>query len=197
MTFREFVALTGLYAMLIQPVQAQTVPGGGQLTILVLRGDHVVNNTRSQIATAPVVEVRDSNQLPVEGATVTFQLPLSGPGGFFFGSQTTQTTKTNGRGQAAANNFGVNNQTGEFKIKVTATLGGATATTYVSQTNSATKYAAVAPPRAHHITWWEVAIVAGAGAGIALGLLTRSSGSGSTPQPVTITTGGITITGAH
>ena len=199
MTQQKFVALILLSGLLVQPLRGQAVAGNAvaseRLTIFVLQGDRAVNNTQAQRATAPVVEVRGANELPAEGATVTFELPPSGPGGHFFGNQTVQTTKTNAQGQAAPTAYVVNNQLGEFKIKVTAVLGNSTATASIAQTNSASQYSPIAA-RKRHFTWWEAALIAGAGVGIALGV--HAATSSSTPtQPVTITTGGITIGGPH
>src|ERR1700735_298384 len=86
-----------------QPVAAPPVSLPAQvnsLKILVLEGLDAVNSTAKQKGTPPVIEVRATNARPVEGATVVFRLPLSGPGGFFLGQTGSFTTKTNGEGQA-------------------------------------------------------------------------------------------------
>src|SRR5579872_7223133 len=55
------------------------------LKILVLEGNGAVNNVEQGLATAPVIEVRDRDDRPVEAATVVFRVLPSGPGGFFPG----------------------------------------------------------------------------------------------------------------
>ena len=53
------------------------------LKIFVLEGQGAIHSIRDQGAAMPVVEVRDDNGLPVEGAEVKFDLPPAGPGGSF------------------------------------------------------------------------------------------------------------------
>ena len=67
-------------------------------------------------------EVRDQNDLPVEGADVTFRLPSSGPGGIFANQKYTYQTKTNSQGQAGCAKFTVGSQAGRFEVQVTALL---------------------------------------------------------------------------
>src|SRR5689334_25149534 len=69
-----------------QPVQPQghlIAPMVQSLKVIVLQGQHSVNDTNHHIGVQPVIEVRDDNDLPVEGASVVFRLPPSGPGGMF------------------------------------------------------------------------------------------------------------------
>src|SRR5581483_12164705 len=64
------------------------------LKILVLEGQNAVNSTSAHQAIQPVVEVRDQDDRPVEGASVVFRLPPSGPGGTFPNNAATQTVRT-------------------------------------------------------------------------------------------------------
>jgi len=50
-------------------------PAAGGLKIVVIDGEDGVNIVRKGTAVAPVVEVRDRNNLPVAGALVTFLIP--------------------------------------------------------------------------------------------------------------------------
>jgi len=72
------------------------------LTIYILEGQNEIHDIRVPATATPVVEVRDENMLPVQGADVTFELPPTGPSGTFAGQQLTFKTKTNDQGQASA-----------------------------------------------------------------------------------------------
>lgn len=150
------------------------------LTIYVLEGQGAVHNIHDRLSASPVVEVRDENGLPVEGAEVTFQLPPVGPGGSFPGQKFTQTAKTNDQGQATVS-FLPNMQVGRFDIRVTATLGNRTGTAVIRQSNSIRE--ARETTEAKHglfkFAWWKVAVLAGVGATIGIIVATRG-GSGST-----------------
>src|SRR5262245_49735602 len=83
------------------PTAAQlSVPS--PLKIQILEGDNSVNSIALKQAVIPVIEVRDANEFPVEGATVVFTLPPSGPGGFFPGNRADLTTRSDAQGQASA-----------------------------------------------------------------------------------------------
>src|SRR5262245_51732369 len=53
------------------------------LKIVVIKGEDAVNIIQQKTAVAPIVEVRDKNDLPVGGASVTFA--VSGSGATFAG----------------------------------------------------------------------------------------------------------------
>jgi hypothetical protein len=165
-----------------QPAQApvpQPLPGR-PLTIYVLEGEGAVHNIHDRFASSPVVEVRDENGLPVEGADVTFQLPAVGPGGSFPGQKFTQTVKTNDQGQATVS-FTPNMQVGRFNIRVTANFGSRSGSAVIRQSNST--HEARATTEAKHglfkFAWWKVAVLAGVGVTVAVILATRGGGSGS------------------
>ncbi len=182
--------------------QAAPPPAAGpretleSLRVFVLDGQNAVNSTQDRTATEPVVEVRDENQQPVEGATVLFELPPIGPSGFFPGQQLTATVKTNLQGQAGAL-FTPNMTTGRFNIKVTATLGNRTGHATISQTNalraSEAKVAGKGLSRK-----WKLALIAGAAATATalIVVLTRGSSSSSstaTAPTITLTPGSPTF----
>ena len=106
------------------------------LKIVTLQGEGAVNDIKSKTVTEPVVEVRDSRELPVADAEVVFQLPAMGPGGIFPDRSRVLVTRTNGQGQAAAAGLLPNNETGRFNIKVTAGSSGRTASAIIAQSNS-------------------------------------------------------------
>lgn len=164
------------------------------LKIFVLEGQHAVNSLPDRVIVQPVVEVRDSNDQPVEGADVTFELPAAGPGGLFVNQQKVFKTKTNFRGQAGAR-LQPDTQTGKYEIRVTATAGNQTASAFISQTNS-TQPVEIIEARKHRSVWakWKWYIIAGAAAGVAAGVvLGTRNGESIAPPPISVGTGPITI----
>ncbi len=170
---------------------AAPAPTTESLKILVLEGQHSINNTTRHVGIEPVVEVRDQNDRPVEGATVVFRLPPSGPGGTFAGQSLTSSTRSNGQGQAAASGFIPNDQTGSFDIHVTASLQNQIGEATISQTNSSNNLSRAAPTT-HKPLWRNKWVLIGAGAtvaAVAVIILTHSSSS----TAVTITPGAAAI----
>jgi hypothetical protein len=98
---------------------------------VVLEGEGAVNIIRQKTATAPVVEVRDQNDLPVAGVPVTFS--ISGTGASF-GSSSTLTVVTNGAGRAAAAGL-TPTGSGALQIGVSASFQGQTAAATIAQIN--------------------------------------------------------------
>jgi hypothetical protein len=170
-----------------QAERIQTVPTA--LRILVLEGGNVMNSIPLGRAVPPVVEVRDANDFPVEGATVVFVLPETGPGGTFPGNQTTLTARTTSQGQATAP-FLINGVLGRFEIKVTATSSGRKGEATITQTNSNGAYIgpmiAATPWYKKKLTW--MLIGGAAGGGILAWRLT--SGSSSVSPTLVVTPGG-------
>lgn len=102
------------------------------LRIVVVEGEDAVNIIQQKTAVAPIVEVRDRNNLPVAGATVTFT--IGGNSAAFAGGAQTLTVVTNSAGQAVA--AGISPITsGAMQINVAATFQGQTAIASITQTN--------------------------------------------------------------
>jgi hypothetical protein len=102
------------------------------LRIVVLQGEDAVNVIQQKSAVAPLVEVRDRNDLPVAGATVTFT--IGGNAASFAGGVQTFTIATNAAGQAAA--AAINPlASGAVQIQVAAAFQGQTAAATIVQTN--------------------------------------------------------------
>jgi hypothetical protein len=110
------------------------------LKIVVIAGEGAVNIIQQKTAVAPIVEVRDRNNVPVSGAAVTFS--VSGKGATF-GSGSTLTVTTNGAGQATATGL-TPTATGAVQVNVSAALKGLIASATITQTNFATAAAAAA-----------------------------------------------------
>ena len=102
------------------------------LKIVVVAGEGAVNIIQQKSAVAPIVEIRDRNNLPVSGATVTFS--IGGNSSAFAGGAQTLTVTTNAAGRAAA---AVLNPLsgGSFQIQVSAAFQGQTAAATITQTN--------------------------------------------------------------
>jgi hypothetical protein len=172
-----------------------------KLRVLVLEGEHGLNDTERSLPALTVVEVRDENDRPIENADVTFRLPPSGPGGTFPGQKFSRTVRTNPQGQAATTGFTPNHELGEFAITVTATYGTLMGRATIHQTNEA-RVNIVTGTRVNGgfaSKWgkWKWIAAAGLTAGAVVGIVlaTRggnSSGSG-TPTTVIISPGPIVI----
>jgi len=115
-----------------------------RLHLMVLEGDKVTNSIPTQQSTAAIVEVRDANDFPVEGAEVVFTLS-NGSAGTFARGGLTYTTRTDVSGQAAAPPV-IPKSAGKFEINVTATLGNRKGETQITQTNSTNAHIAEAKP---------------------------------------------------
>jgi hypothetical protein len=107
---------------------------GAGLKIVVVEGEDAVNIIQQRTAVAPVVEVRDRNDLPVAGVAVLFAIN-GGGASFPAGQALTVTTDAAGRATAAGLAPTGN---GAIQIDVTATSQGQTATATIHQTNFAT-----------------------------------------------------------
>ena len=173
------------------PLQA---PCLAALRVKVIQGDGAVHNITSGRATPLVVEVRDQNDRIVEGAEVTFQLPLTGPGGFFFPAQSlTQAVRTNFQGQAVAAGFRPNAEQGSFEIKVNVGYGNQTRTLVVTQYNSRDlfSYESAHPkPKSFYKKAWFIAALAGGGTAAGLGIHYWTRSNGSSPSTALILTPG-------
>ena len=130
------------YLPAAEPLAAQigTTPATA-LKIVVIAGEDAVNIIQQKTAVAPVVEIRDRNDLPVSGAAVTFT--IAGNNATFAGGVQTLTVTTNAAGRAvvsALNPLGG----GAFQINVQAAFQGQTAVATIAQTNVMTAAQAAA-----------------------------------------------------
>jgi hypothetical protein len=128
------------FAVLTLLALLNQAPAPPPLRIVVLAGEDAVNIVQQKTAVRPLVEVRDRNNLPVAGATVTFTIGGGQPAAFAGGVQTLTVT-TNAAGQAAASGLNALSS-GAIQIQVQAAYQGQIATAAISQTNFATAAAA-------------------------------------------------------
>ena len=151
----HYLVLTGL--LVAWPLMAQA-PG---LRIVVLEGEGSVNIIQQKTAVKALVEVRDRNNAPVSGASVTFA--VTGKGGATVAGSQTVTVATNAAGQASLTGM-TPASSGGLQISVSASSNGVTATTTITQTVFATAAAAAGATAA-------VAGGAAAGGGLSTGAI--------------------------
>ena len=101
------------------------------LRIIVIEGEDAVNIVQQRTAVAPVVEVRDHNDLSVAGAVVKFAIRN---GRATFGGARTVTVTTNAVGRAAATGL-TPTGSGALQISASASFQGQTAAVTIAQTN--------------------------------------------------------------
>jgi hypothetical protein len=170
-------------------------PAAGGLKIAVLEGKNGVNSIRTPMTMDLVVEVRDTDDRPVEGATVSFQLPLMGPSGGFEGGVRNKDATTNVQGQASVS-YTPNEELGRFTIQVKAMQGGRSGMTTIMQQNSSTEAGQMKSWLSRHKKIVIVAaVVVAVGVGLGIGLTRGGSKSGSGVSGVTITPGVPTVAG--
>jgi hypothetical protein len=171
-----------------------------KLRVLVLEGEHGLNDTERGLPALTVVEVRDENDRPIENADVIFRLPPSGPGGSFPGQKFSRTVRTNAQGQAGATGITPNHELGDFAITVTATYGTLMGRATIHQTNEA-RVNTVSGTRVNGgflSKWgkWKWIVAAGLAGGAVVGIVLATGGgssSSSTPTTVIISPGPIVI----
>ncbi|MBM3739487.1 MAG: hypothetical protein FJW39_27280 [Acidobacteria bacterium] len=201
MSFSRFICSALAFALIAPAQQPNKLvdTSKGTLKVSVIEGEGAKNNIRSRTATAPVVEVKDASDKPVNGAEVVFQLPMVGPSGSFNGWLKTQTVRTDQNGRATVTGYAPNDEAGRFNIKVTATSGSENGSVIVAQANivgTGSSGTADAKKRG----WWKPVAIIG-GAAIAGGIIAASVGGDSpaavaaASNPVTITPGAVTVGG--
>lgn len=185
-----------------EPTQAVPVkpmsplPTVQTLRILVLAGQGGQNDLQHGIMSPLVVQILDQNARPVEDAEVVFRFPQGGPGAAFAGQKTSQTTSTNGDGQAAASGWTANGQAGRFEVRVTALRRNEMGSATVEMENVPVIIPEKKKKRGFFSSrWTRIGLIAGgaAAAGIAIAL-TRNGGSATAP-PVVVVPGAPTIGG--
>src|SRR5690242_8117177 len=95
--------MSGMRILLALTLASSLLAQSAPLRIVVIEGEGAVNIIQQKTAVRPLVEVRDRNNVPVPGATVTFA--LNGQPAAFANGATTMTVTTNAQGQAAATGF--------------------------------------------------------------------------------------------
>jgi hypothetical protein len=168
-----FAATAAVAAGGIVRAAAQTAGQKPALRIVVIEGEDAVNIIQQKTAVAPIVEVRDRNDLPIAGVPVTFSI-AGGKGAAFAGGAQQLTVTTNAAGRAAVS--GLNPlSAGSYQINVTAAYQGQTAAATITQTNFATAAQAAEAGR----TAGQAAQTGGAGTGTGAGAGTAAGAAGA------------------
>jgi hypothetical protein len=165
--FQRKAAFIWLLILAAVPLAIAADPDG--VSIRIVEGQGAINNVRSHTARAPVIEVRDQQNRPVPGASVTFQTPFTGPGAAF-GSERVLVTQTDSEGRAIGRGLVPNSVPGPFEIHVTASFDSKVASSTIRQINAS-------PSESRHskkLVW--IALAAGATAG---GVMAATHGHGS------------------
>lgn len=135
------IAILAALFLVAQPaplLRAQTpAPPPHRLQIVILDGEGALNNIQERTAREPIVQVQDENHKPVAGAAVLFALHpgTAGAGGAFANGATSLSVTTDVNGVARLQGMLANHIQGSWQIQVTATLGGLTATTVITEMN--------------------------------------------------------------
>ena len=159
-------------------------PTGKGLHLVVLQGLPAVNDLRTPTTVTLVVEVRDDNYIPLEGATVEFELSATGPSGSFEGGARIKKAITNAQGQAFTP-FEPNPAAGPFSIEARAAYGTRTGMVTIMQPTRPAQSRI-----SRHKTLAIVIALGVAGAATAAILATRGGASSPSSKPtVTITPG--------
>ncbi len=205
---RHLVAVALSLLLLPFQLSAKTKqkPGAGDsiqsqgLKIFILAGKDAVNFIPDHKATTPVLEIRDDNDLPVEGVKVEFKLPANGPGGKFEDGKQLKSFVTNVSGQVMAP-FLVNTFTGRFTIGVTAKIDTRVATASIPQANSMRMEEKLTSHAHRAATDWRVIAVAGGAAAAIVAVVLLTGGKSNTAAPpatsVVLTPGGPTFGAPH
>ena len=172
--------------------------GQARLQIRVVEGDGIVYTVGSRATRGVTVEVTDAGGKPVDGATVRFELPESGPTGTFpSGERTTSmTTGTDGRAEAWGMQW--NRMAGRMDLRVTASKGSLAGSARVSLALTsapiAVNVAGQSPRRSRKKLWIALAVTGAAGVAI-LGVAGKApAASGATAvNPPQIGSPSITI----
>jgi len=179
----------------IQPMAP--LPVVQNLRVLALAGDGEMNDLERHIMAPLVIQVLDQNGRPVEGAEVIFRFPPQGPGAAFANQKTSQTTRTNVQGQAAATGWVANGEVGSFQVHATATYGNQMGEKTISMSNVTRVVEEV--KKRDDKKWWatrkfKIAVIAG-GAAAVVGIILATRGGGSQSTPITITPGNPSVGG--
>jgi hypothetical protein len=168
------------------------------LRIVIVEGEGAINNINQKVNVPPVVEVRDESNKLVEGAAVVFSLPTQGPGGIFANGTNTLNATTDRQGRATASGIRLNRQTGQLDIRVTASVGGQTASVTITQTNvSGVSSSGGGGGSSKKILILVAVVGAAAAVGVLVALRHGSSSTPSGPPPIVITPGTPTVGGPN
>jgi len=191
----QSICLLLVFCLLAASADAQGPP----IKIVIQEGQGAINNIQQHRAKEPVVQVTHEDGEPVRQASVTFQLPETGPGGTFADGNKMLTVQADEKGVAVGRGLRPNQIAGRFQIRVTASFQGATASAVISEINAQPAATGGGGSKKFLI----IALIGGAaagGLGAALGGKSSSSssvGTVSAPPPTVLVPGTPTIQPPH
>lgn len=179
--------------------------GPAILQIKVTEGEGAVYAIGARATRGITVQVTDETGKPVEGATVSFRLPDSGPTGTFASGSRTEIVTTRADGQAGVWGMQWNRTAGSLEIRITALKGQTRAGTvcgmYLSDSPEARAShgagTARIGPRGHKWLWIGLAIGGAAAAGVAGTALAGKPGSSTSSAAQSVIIGAPTINVGH
>jgi len=176
--------------ILASPAGAQDAAG---IKIIVQEGQGAINNIPQRRAKEPVIQVQHENGEPVVGATVTFLLPDTGPGGTFADGARMLNIQTDAKGQAVGRGLKPNATAGRFLIRVNVSYHGQSVSTTIAQINA---IPAGATKGGSGKKFLIIALIGGAAAGGLAAALGGKGSSSPTSSPVTNPAGTVLVPGA-
>ena len=157
------------------------------IQLRVATGGDAIYAAGSRAARGVSIQVSDESGKPVEGASVSFQLPAEGPSGTFSSGDRTEIVTTGADGKANVWGMQWNKLPGKFEIRVTASKGKATAGITVPQTLASEAHSGgegTFTASHHHRNKWLLIGIAAGGAVAGLAAMGAASKSAPAAAPV-------------
>jgi len=168
------------------------------LQIRVLEGEGAIYAPGSRATRGVTVQITDETGKPVEGASVSFRLPETGPGGAFSNGLKSEFATTKADGRALVWGMQWNRLTGPFEIRITASKGqaraGGVCPQYLSEavTTKGTSLARVGGG-SHKWLWISLAVAGAAGGAVAAAAMGGKPASTTSPAVIEIGTPSINL----
>ena len=183
-------AVLVIYSFLQSAVAPAQTP---EIKIVIVEGQGAINNIPQRRAKEPMIQVQHENGEPVVGATVTFLLPDTGPGGTFADGARMLNIQTDAKGQAVGRGLKPNSTAGRFLIRVNVSYHGQSVSTTIAQINA---IPAGATKGGSGKKFLIIALIGGAAAGGLAAALGGKGSSSPTSSPVTNPAGTVLVPGA-
>jgi hypothetical protein len=171
------------------------------LQIKVTEGEGSIYAVGGRATRGLTVQVTDEAGKPVEGASVSFRLPDSGPAGTFASGSRTEIVTTGADGRAGVWGMQWNRTAGSLEVRITALKGraraGTTCSVYLSDSPEARASTARAGPKGHKWLWIALAAGGAAAAGVAVTALAGKPATAVSSTPAGFSIGSPSIILGH
>jgi len=171
----------------VTQVVGQEPPPPTRIDLVVTAGEGATTGTNQRTTQDPAVRVEDQDHKPLNGAIVTFNLPVSGTSGEFEKGAKNVSVTTGSDGVATARSLRTNEVPGRLQILVTASYRGQTARGLITQTVEGVPGQKAKGGGGGSSKLWIILVVVAAAAGGGAYAATHSGGSGTPSTPVTPT----------